>query len=248
MAALRSPERVRIVPLHSPELEARVQPVAQLTYRGGPLLTAAEVFTVFWGSAWSTEDQLISDLDDFFDFVLTSELIDQLSEYSVSGLTIGHGSRTGTAMVTDPDVGATVTDADIQSFLADQVANNADFPQPGPNALLFVFLPSGTAVDMGGGASCEQFCGYHDASPDGFYYAVMPAADCSGCEGGLDSFAALTSTTSHELCEAITDPVPGQGWYDDANGEIGDICAWQTKQLDKYTVQREWSNQSAACV
>jgi hypothetical protein len=43
---------------------------------------------------------------------------------------------------------------------------------------------------------------------------------------------ALTSTSSHELCEAITDPIPGQGWYDDANGEIGDICAWKSKNLE----------------
>ncbi len=247
MAALRSPEHVRIVPLHSPELAARAQPVAQLTYRGGPLLTAAEVFTVFWGAAWTAQDQLIGDVNAFFDFVLTSDLIDQLSEYSTGGMTIGHGSRTGSATVTSPDVGATVADSHIQSFLRDQVSNNADFPRPGPNTLFFVFLPAGTTVDMGGGVSCRQFCGYHDASPDGFYYAVMPAADCSGCEGGLDAFAALTSASSHELCEAITDPVPGQGWYDDANGEIGDICAWRTKLLGQYTVQLEWSNQAGAC-
>ena len=54
-------------------------------------------------------------------------------------------------------------------------------------------------------------------------------------------------TSSHELCESVTDPVPGQGWYDDANGEIGDICAWQTKTLDGYTVQLEWSNSAGAC-
>src|SRR5947209_20620132 len=59
----------------------------------------------------------------------------------------------------------------------------------------------------------------------------MPYPDCAGCIGGLAAFDALTTTSSHELCEAITDPIPGQGWYDDANGEIGDICAWKTTQL-----------------
>jgi len=39
-----------------------------------------------------------------------------------------------------------------------------------------------------------------------------------------------------------------QGWYDDANGEIGDICAWKTKKLGQYTVQLEWSNTAEACV
>ena len=70
----------------------------------------------------------------------------------------------------------------------------------------------------------------------------MPFPDCSGCLGGSATLDALTSTSSHELCEAITDPVPGQGWYDDANGEIGDICAWQTRKLAGWTVQLEWSN------
>ncbi len=34
----------------------------------------------------------------------------------------------------------------------------------------------------------------------------------------------------------------------DANGEIGDICAWQTKTVGSYTVQLEWSNKANACV
>ena len=76
----------------------------------------------------------------------------------------------------------------------------------------------------------------------------MPYPGCAGCLGSYASFVALTSTSSHELCEAITDPIPGQGWYDDANGEIGDICAWQTKQIGGYTVQLEWSNKSGTCV
>ena len=76
----------------------------------------------------------------------------------------------------------------------------------------------------------------------------MPYPGCSGCAGGLALLDALTSTSSHELCEAITDPVPGQGWYDDQNGEIGDICAWQTRRLGDYTVQLERSNQQNACV
>jgi len=76
----------------------------------------------------------------------------------------------------------------------------------------------------------------------------MPYPDCTGCLGGLPLLDALTSTSSHELCEAITDPIPGQGWYDDQNGEIGDICAWKTKRLGSYAVQLEWSNSAGRCV
>jgi len=61
---------------------------------------------------------------------------------------------------------------------------------------------------------------------------------------GHNAIDALTSTSSHELCEPITDPIPGQGWYDDANGEIGDICARKSKKLGKYAVQLDCSNRA----
>ena len=76
----------------------------------------------------------------------------------------------------------------------------------------------------------------------------MPYPGCTGCLGGLAPFEALTGTSSHELAESITDPIPGQGWYDDNNGEIGDICAWHFKQVGAYNVQQEWSNQANQCV
>ena len=76
----------------------------------------------------------------------------------------------------------------------------------------------------------------------------MPFPGCAGCLGGLSVLKAITGTSSHELCEAITDPVPGTGWYDNANGEIGDICAWTFKTVAGHNVQKEWSNSMNACI
>ena len=121
-------------------------------------------------------------------------------------------------------------------------------PKPGPSTFYVVYVESGVTVDQGGSASCQSFCGYHDTFGAQIFYGVLPYPDCWGCTGGQDTFTALTITTSHELCEAITDPIPGEGWYDDANGEIGDICAWKTKTVGKYTVQQEWSNRAGQCV
>jgi hypothetical protein len=133
--------------------------------------------------------------------------------------------------VATPGPALSITDAAIQVFLGDQLATNPSVPKVGPNSLHFIFLPSGVKVIQGGSQSCQAFCGYHDATPAGVFYAVMPYPDCSGCRGGAAVFDALTTTVSHELCEAITDPIPGQGWYDDTNGEIGDICAWNRRSL-----------------
>jgi hypothetical protein len=240
---------IRIVPLH-PAPRAAAAAAPHLTYRNGPLLTNVEVFTVFWGAAWNeaANAPLIKQMNDFFDFLLSSALIDQLAEYSVPGKTIGHGVLTGTITLTDAEPGATVDDSAIQSMLQSEISKGT-LPAAGPNTLYFLYLPPGTQVTSSGTASCKDFCGYHETvSAGSIFYAVMPYPGCAGCQGGLDTLQALTSTSSHELCEAITDPIPGQGWYDDANGEIGDICAWKTKALGSYTVQLEWSNSEGSCV
>jgi hypothetical protein len=219
-----------------------------LTYRGGPLLAAVNVYTVFWGAQWAQAPLagLMDQINGFFDFVLTSALIDQLAEYSVASYQIVHGSRIGSATVTSPALGSVAPDGAIQHLLRQEITTNSAFPQPDANTLFFVYLPPGVAAVQGGSRSCSSFCGYH-SNVGSIFYAVMPYPGCSGCTGSLQPFDALTSTSSHELAEAITDAIPGQGWYDDQNGEIGDICAWQTKQLGNYTVQLLWSNQAGQC-
>ncbi len=92
-AALQHP--IRVVPLHLPEAQRiAAAAVPQLTYRGGPLLTAVEVFTVFGGAEWKQAEQsaLVTNMNLFFDYILTSALMDQLGEYSVPGKNIGHGN------------------------------------------------------------------------------------------------------------------------------------------------------------
>src|SRR2546427_343141 len=143
---------IRVVPMRgvgglvAPAARVAAPPAAQLTYRGGPLLTAVEVVTVYWGAAWNeaTAQATAQSLNGFFQFLVSSPYIDQLGEYNTPQQKIGRGRYAGTAR--------------------------------------------------------------------------------------------------------ITDPVPGQGWYDDSNGEIGDVCAWQNKKLGTYEVQLLWSNRAKACV
>ena len=154
-----------IVPLHKPEEEMAMAAAApaQLVYNNGPLLTAVQVYTIFWGSAWqqSPASDMATNLNGFFDYILTSSLMDQLAEYSTSGQTIGHGRRIGTTTITTPEPGSTVADSDIQQLLNNGIANNT-LPQPSANTLYFVYLPSGVTVTQGGSSSCQAFCGYHD--------------------------------------------------------------------------------------
>ncbi len=205
---------IRIVPLYLPDdLKAAPTVPPQLTYRNGPILSSVEVFTVFWGAAWqqSPQSDLANNLNQFFDFILTSALLDQLAEYNVQGMPpIGHGKRTGTVTITAPQLRHSVSDHAIQHMLQQEISTNSSFPQPTQNTLYFVYLPPGVKVVQGGGASCQVFCGYHNDINGQIFYAVMPYPGCPGCTGNLQAFNALTSTSSHELSEAITDAIPGE--------------------------------------
>jgi hypothetical protein len=245
-------DSIRIVPLHPGAGVEAAAPAAapHLTFRNGPLIASVEVFTVFWGSAWQSapNNAMMHEVNQFFDFILTSSLIDQLTEYDVANFKITHGRRTGTTLITSPVLHHSVNDSTIQHTLQHEIATNNAFPQSTPNTLYFLYFPPGVKVIQGGAGSCTAFCGYHNDINGQIFYAAMPFPGCAGCTGGLQPSDALTSTSSHELCEAITDAIPGQGWYDDVNGEIGDICAWKTKKVGNYTVQLEWSNKANKCV
>jgi hypothetical protein len=253
-------ESIRVVPLHQPPIQQfkgeallkkkkKKAAKTQLTYRGGPLLANVEVFTIFWGAGWQAGlKDLSSNINQFFKDILQSSLMDQLSEYSEPKFNIGKGSLKGSITTTDNEPTQSVTDTAIQSQLLNWIQSNKSFPQPDANSLYFIYLDDGVSVSLGGSSSCSSFCGYHNNADSKTFYAVMPYPGCSGCASNLSVIDALTGTSSHELCEAITDPIPGSGWYDDHHGEIGDICAWKFKKLAKHNVQLEWSNKANKCV
>ena len=247
-----------IVPLHgvAGALAGVAASPKHLTYGGGPLLTSVEVFTIFWGSAWTQAIQVAdaAHVNQFFDSILASSLLDLLAEYSVSGKAIGHGRRIGSTTVSNSEPGGgsgRVTDAQIQQALSNWIQTGI-VPRPNSNSLYFVYLPPNVlVVDPQGDQSCQTMCGYHwyiaGTNPE-VYYAAMPYPCLTGCVGPLTQRDALTSISSHELCESITDPHPWTGWNDNVNGEIGDICSWQTTTVNGFAVQKEWSNSQGACV
>jgi hypothetical protein len=264
-------EYVRIVPLHYPKPSLSIDELgrlrgepddtdlfdgqphvapasAHLTYNNGALLTSVQVFTIFWGAKWgaATGSPMMQNLNKFFQAIVVSPLMTQLQEYSVPGQSIGPGAFLGTKVITANAPVGSVTDSTIRKQLQAWI-NSKTVPKNTKNSLYFVYLEPGIVSIMGGSKSCQNYCGYHDAVGS-VYYAVMPYPTCAGCLGGMVAFDALTGTSSHEFCEAITDPVPGAGWYDNVNGEIGDICAWNFKKVAGYTVQMEWSNAQNKCV
>jgi hypothetical protein len=242
----------KIVPLLTPHQQAAfaaTAPVAQLAHHGGPLLSAVQVQAVFWGDAWQQPAQsaLIPQLGQFFTFILQSSLMDLLAEYGVQGKPIGHGQFLGSVTVTTPALGGTVSDDQIQQALQGWIQDQT-VVQPNPNTLYFVYLPPDVVSTMGNDRSCVNYCGYHNHTGNGVYYAVEPFITCVGCTFGNGVLDSLTKVSSHELCEAITDPAL-DAWFDDNSGdEIGDICNGGVTNLGGYVIQTEWSNRQGGCV
>jgi hypothetical protein len=196
----------------------------KLKYNGGSLLANVEIFTTFWGAAWQSQP----------------------------GGNIGHGKYLGNKVVTASEPGALIADATIQTTLQNWIKSDPAFPQVTANSLYFIYFPPGTTVTLGTDQSCQTFGGYHDHINSTVFYAVEPF--CMADTGGMSQLDFFTLTSSHELCESITDPVPGNGWYwfkdQKHQGEIGDICEAApnaAEQMGNFVVQKEWSNHLNRC-
>ena len=233
-------------------------PVPKLIDHGGPMLGSVEVIPIYWGGAWASgaNATLATQLDAFFDYILTSPYMDLLNEYSRGSTQIKHGTRhaavhlPGSEPGTATSTGRQVTDAQIQTALQGWIANGT-VPATNANTLYFIYLPPNVVSVSFGSKSCVSggYCGYHEHF-SGVYYAVIPYVNCSGCVFPGNFLDTLTEVSSHELAEAITDPALN-AWWDPVTGpgdEIGDICNRQTVRLGGYLVQTEWSNAQSACV
>src|SRR5215831_2466139 len=192
--------------------------------------------------------------------------------------TIGNGTFDGLFQIVPSAAnnGSTIDDTQIQAELLAQI-NAGHLPAPvldaagNVNTLYMIFFPPGKTITQGGSSSCVGggFCAYHGTTSNTLnsnhvLYGVMPDMQAgSGCSTGCGSssvFGNYTSVTSHELAEAITDADVGiattfaapLAWYDQTNGEIGDICNAQQGSYvangTTYTIQLEFSNSANNCV
>src|ERR1700739_4850567 len=115
---------IRIVPLHRPGTAAAPAAAApHLSYRNGQLLTGVQVFTVFWGSAWeqASNSSLMTQMNQFFDYILTRQLMDPLGQSSVRAQASGQGLRIATTALTSPAPGTSVQDSAIQQLIQQEI-------------------------------------------------------------------------------------------------------------------------------
>ncbi|KAI8612541.1 hypothetical protein BC830DRAFT_1170976 [Chytriomyces sp. MP71] len=239
----------------------------QIMYFGGPLIRNVEVSTIFYGNV-SHADRINS----FYKFVTSSPYMGLLAQYSTKEYEIGYGSFVESHFETHPRNVTKLDDVkDIQPYLRKLVKNG--MLRPNENSYYSIHYPVGlTITDAYGSQSCVDFCGYHNtidisdiSDVDYLYYGVIPShsSHCiGGCGYASDDFDNLSSVMSHELAEAITNPVigvatvlgPPIGWYNPQfGGEVSDSCnTIQFTHMDangaNWTMQEVWDNVYSQCI
>ncbi|GAC1380554.1 MAG: hypothetical protein NVSMB48_06850 [Marmoricola sp.] len=218
-----------------------------LSYNGGPVVSNVQVQPVQWGIGVDFLPEVSAttapSMQTFLSALASGPYQGLLSEYSTQTQQIGSGAVSSPVVIA-PSVGApgsTVTDAQIDQELVDQIFNVPGSPlyQATPSATTLantayvLYFPAGVRIcedATSNACSDNAFCGYHssftvvDAShnPIGnVRYIVLPNPDgtwLGGCASANSKtpFTALESVASHELAETITDPEPNEStaWYD----------------------------------
>jgi hypothetical protein len=202
-------------PLDAP-FPAFATDVPQVQDNSGPILASANFVPVVFAG-----DTLAGPIGSFMASIGGSAYWTSVaSEYGV-------GAATSAPLIVDSYApAAAITDAQIQSWLANAIATDPRFlalnvpsdagiqpPDPAavpPAGTLYVlFYPDGVTINDGAGTSCDAFGGYHYTTTLGngatVIYAVVPRC---AMFNGLTGIDAVTSGASHELLEATTDPEP----------------------------------------
>ena len=143
--------------------------------------------------------------------------------------------------------GSSISDSSIRNWLKG-LFNGHRLPV-NANTLYGLYFPPGMKVSINfSQSSCTYFCGYHSSfnySGQSIKYAVFPYLNCAGCSiGGLSVGDMLTIVSSHEIREAVSDPL-GNAWYDSSGYEADDKCVWSNLYQmanGKFWVQPEYSN------
>ena len=216
----------------------------QMNDHGGAVVSNAAFLPIFYNGA--TAASLQSGIDGFVNnFSGSDPGMAVIAQYSKVGNVIspllGH-----TADFFDNKVAPRrISDSGVQSYLSGLFT--AGSIPVSTSTIYGVYLPQGTVSTLGSSRSCTNYCGYHSSyvrNGQTILYAVLPYNDCSGCSlSGKTVVDMMTIVTSHEIREAITDPV--NAWWESSSGyEDDDKCAWHNlyQQTGGAWVQPEYSN------
>ncbi len=242
-----------------------VKPNIVLAYGNGPVLTKPKMFLIFWGYKANGDADKVKKLlvaygktiggsgynniyTQYYQIVggVKTSIQDENDQYG------GAWADNTTAVPARP------TDAQVA---AEALVGVQHFGYHA-NASYVVATPHGHSTSGFG----SSFCAYHSATQYNSQlvsYTNLPYMPDAGHSCGSSIITApsdeaavdegVTIVEGHEYGESVTDPNPPSGWYNNQQGEIGDICAWQNIQNDPFrtnswTAQPMFSNATQTCV
>ncbi len=236
-----------------------------LNYSGGPVLVTPKVYIVFWGyKTYGDPDKVAKLLQTYSKHMGGSSHNNIYTQYyektgSTTTYITNPKKQLGGVWYDDTNaVPAHPTDAQVAAESLQLVAKVGY----DANASYVVATPTQHSSTGFG----TQWCAYHSATMSNnqlVSYTNLPYMPDAGTSCGSDFTTPPSDETStdegvtivegHEYGESVTDPNPPTGWYNNAEGEIGDICAWTDIQNDKfgkkqYTMQPMFSNATQSCV
>jgi hypothetical protein len=222
-------------------------PVCKVQVRNvaGSTLPYPFLISAYWGSYFTGQpgygDAVYHDAT-WYTLATSTGFWSRMSEYG-----IGHAGYTG-GYFTNASLSSDISDADIQTELCNEVlGSTGGLPPPafaGQQIIYIVYLPSGVRSTRN---TASGSTGYHDSfnctgtnMSTRLYYAVLD---------GVDTVQTVDLVAAHEIEEATTDSILGQGWNvpNMSGGEIADLCAPQNEVIDGRLVPKIWSQQTCSC-
>jgi hypothetical protein len=236
---------------------------------GGTVLATPRIVPVFFPG----ETQAAMLTDAIGKYVVSAEWRAATTQYGVGATSVAAAVQSTDAL---PEGLATT---DVGAWIASHL--DGTDPAWGPTdgatlaaSIYVLYPPAGTTVyapeQDPSDPSAATLCGNRPWDIPGWHWQTTPAAPASpiafavvgACSpGGVTLADGMTSTTTHELAEAATDPFyvtsSAYAGVDEAHafweeltggGEIGDLCEQDlvTPADVGYAVQRLWSNEAAS--
>ncbi len=183
----------------------------KIVYYGGPVISAPELYTVFWGTKVNSATKTA--MPDFYKAIVNSNYMDILNQYNTAGVPVvasqphestnqsfSQGKYVSTITITPSKavlakIAANrnaLDDADIQAELDAQI-KAGKLPKPNGNTLFMMHFPAGLTITNTDGTtvarSCQEFCAFHSGFKSAndpsvnVYYGVMPDLTSISCMG-----------------------------------------------------------------
>lgn len=233
-----------------------------LTYQGGPVMTSPKNIYYIWYGTWDLASKNV--LTNLGSTIGGSPYFNiNTTYYDKTGAHVQNSVTYAGAATDNGSLGTSLSDANIQTIVANQI-NSGALPLD-PNGVYLVLTDKNTKETSG---FCTQYCGWHTHATirntdikyafigDGETQCAYACGVNNPSPNSTPGADAMASIIAHELEESTTDP-DLNAWYALSNGyENGDKCAWnfgathtasngskynQTFGALNYLIQQNWS-------